>query len=99
MYEQILKEMREKIRTRQYIMTLHAEDEMEDDELSIFDVESVILTGEIVERQKDQQLDQWKYVLAGSCLSGEVACIVGRLSITGKLVIITVFRGTSGEKP
>lgn len=99
MYEQILKEMREKVRTRRYIMTLHAEDEMEDDELSIFDVESVILTGEIVERQKDQQPDQWKYVLAGSRLSGEVACVVGRLSITGKLVIITVFRGTSGETP
>ncbi len=99
MYEQILKEMREKVRTRQYIMTLHAEDEMEDDELSIFDAESVILTGEIVERQKDQQPDQWKYVLTGSCLAGEVACVVGRLSITGKLVIITVFRGTSGEKP
>ncbi len=99
MYEQILKEMREKVRTRQYIMTLHAEDEMEDDELSIFDVESVILTGEIVERQKDQQPDHWKYILTGSCLSGEVACVVGRLSIMGKLVIITVFRGTSGEKP
>ncbi len=99
MYEQILKEMREKIRTRQYIMTLHAEDEMEDDELSIFDVESVILTGEIVERQKDLQPDQWKYVLTGSCLTGEVTCVVGRISITGKLVIITIFRGTSGEKP
>jgi hypothetical protein len=80
-------------------MTLHAEDEMKDDELSIFDVESVILTGEIIERQKDQQPDQWKYVLTGSCLSGEIACVVGRLSITGKLVIITIFRGTSGEKP
>ncbi len=99
MYEQILKEMREKVRTRQYIMTLHAEDEMEDDELSIFDVESVILTGEIVERQKDQQPDQWKYLMTGSCLSGESACVAGRLSIMGKLVIITVFRGKSGEKP
>ncbi len=99
MYEQILKDMREKVRTRQYIMTLHAEDEMEDDELSIFDIESVILTGEIVERQKEPQQDQWKYVLTGSCLSGEIACVVGRISITGKLVIITVFRGRSGERP
>lgn len=50
MFEHVLKEMREKIRTRQYVMTLHAEDEMEDDGLSIFDIESVILTGEIMER-------------------------------------------------
>jgi len=28
MYERILKQMREKIRTRQYVMTLHAEEEM-----------------------------------------------------------------------
>jgi hypothetical protein len=30
--------MQEKIRTRQYVMTLHAEEEMDDDELSIFDI-------------------------------------------------------------
>ena len=31
MFERILKRMREKIRTRQYVMTLHAEEEMNDD--------------------------------------------------------------------
>ncbi len=35
MYERILRLMREKIRTRQYVMTLHAEEEMNDDSLSI----------------------------------------------------------------
>jgi len=34
-------------------MTLHAEEEMVDDKLSIFDVERTILTGKIIERQKD----------------------------------------------
>jgi len=29
MYDRILKQMREKIRTRQYVMTLHAEEEMD----------------------------------------------------------------------
>jgi hypothetical protein len=33
--------MREKIRRRQYVMTLHAEEEMDDDSLTIFDVESL----------------------------------------------------------
>ena len=42
--------MRDKVRTRQYVMTLHAEEEMSDDALTIFDVERGILTGEIVER-------------------------------------------------
>lgn len=55
MYNRTLKRMREKIRTSQYIMTLHAEEEMNDDGLSIFDIENCIFTGEIVARQKDQR--------------------------------------------
>ena len=39
MHNRILKQMQEKIRTRQYVMTLHAEEEMNDDRLTIFDVE------------------------------------------------------------
>jgi hypothetical protein len=36
-------------------MTLYAEEEMEDDGLSILDVGHTILTGEIIERQRDQE--------------------------------------------
>jgi hypothetical protein len=39
-------------------MTLHAEEEMDDD-LSIFDNERCILTGEMVERQKDRDTQEW----------------------------------------
>lgn len=52
MDDRILKRMREKIRTRQYVMTLHAEEEMADDNLTIFDIERGILTGRIIERQR-----------------------------------------------
>ena len=38
MHEKILNRIRDYIRTRQYVMTLHAEEEMVDDKLSIFDV-------------------------------------------------------------
>jgi hypothetical protein len=41
MYDRILNRMREAIRTRNYVMTLHAEEEMNDDNLSIFDVERI----------------------------------------------------------
>lgn len=54
MYDRILKQMRERIRTRQCVMTIHAEEEMTDDNLSIFDIEHVVLTGTIFERQRDQ---------------------------------------------
>ncbi len=43
MLDRILNQMRNRIRTRQYIMTVHAEEEMDDDDLSILDVESVVL--------------------------------------------------------
>lgn len=55
MFERILAEIRDKIRLRQYIMTVHAEEEMSDDELSIFDLERCVLTGDIIERQKDKE--------------------------------------------
>lgn len=47
MYEQILQQMREMIRTNTYIMTVHAEEEMQDEDLSIFDIERIILTGRL----------------------------------------------------
>ena len=68
MHEKILAQLREKVRTRQYIMTLHAEEEMNDEGFSIFDVESGLLTGKIRERQKDQVTFEWKYLVAGDSL-------------------------------
>lgn len=84
--------MRDKVRTRQYVMTLHAEEEMSDDDLTIFDVERAILTGEIVERQKDRVTGEWKYLIQGQTVTDEEIVVVAKISITGKLVIITVYR-------
>ena len=91
MYDRILKQMREKIRSRQYVMMIHAEEEMVDDNLSIFDVERVFLTGSIVARQKDQNTAEWKYLVEGGTIAGDLAVVVAKISITGKLVIITVY--------
>jgi hypothetical protein len=91
-FQRILKQMRDKVRNRQYVMTLHAEEEMSDDELTIFDVERGILTGEIVERQKDAQTGEWKYLVRGHTVTGDDIAVVGKIGLTGKLVIITVYR-------
>jgi len=90
-FDRVLKQIRERIRTRQYVMTLHAEEEMDDDGLSVFDVERGMLTGEIVERQKDGITKEWKYLVKGQTIAGNSVIIVAKLSITGKLVIITVY--------
>jgi len=91
MFDRILKLMRERIRTNEYIMTLHAEEEMNNDDLSIYDVESGILTGRIVERQKDKERAEWKYRIAGQTLSGEEVDVIAKISSTSKLAIITVY--------
>lgn len=88
---QILKRLRECIRARRYVATLHAEEEMNNDGLSIFDVERAILTGEIVERQKDKETGEWKYLVRGLTLEEMDTVVVTKLSPTGKMVILTVF--------
>ncbi len=91
MFERILKRMREKIRTHQYVMTLHAEEEMNNDALTVYDVERCILTGEILERQKDKETSEWKYRIRGKTVNADAVEVVAKLSPTGKLVIITVY--------
>ena len=83
--------MREKVRALDYVMTIHAEEEMEDDDLSILDVEHVILTGEIIERQQDQETGERKYLIAGNTLADDPIIVVAKLALTGTLVIITVY--------
>ena len=41
------------IRTLNYVVSTHAAEELEDDNLNILDLENIVLTGEIVERQRD----------------------------------------------
>ena len=83
--------MREKIRSLEYVMTIHAVEEMENDRLSIFDVENGVLTGDIVERQKDEELGEWKYLVAGKTLDGDDISVIAKLSVNENLVIITVY--------
>lgn len=92
MFERILTEIRDKIRLRQYIMTIHAEEEMNDDKLSIFDLERCILTGEVVERQKDKETGEWKYLIEGQTVANAKIVVVVKISPTGKLVFITTYR-------
>jgi len=92
MFDRILKRMRGLVRAREYVMTIHAEDEMDSDGLTIYDVESIVLTGRIVERQRDHVPAGWKYLISGQSLAGDPATVVAKIGPTGKLVFITVFK-------
>jgi hypothetical protein len=83
--------MRTKIRRREYLMAHHARKETNDDGLTVYDVESGILTGNIIERQRDRVTAEWKYRIRGEALTGDDIEVIAKLSPTSKLVIITVY--------
>jgi hypothetical protein len=91
MYVQILYKIRDKIRRNEYVITYHARKEMNDDNFSIFDVERGVLTGEIIERQKEKLTAEWKYRIKGKTVDKKNIELICKLSSTNKLVIITVY--------
>lgn len=92
MFDRVLKLLRDKIINKHYVMTLHAEEEMNDDNLSIHDVEEIILSGTIQERQKDKKTAEWKYRIRGETTIGHGGEVVVKLSPTGKVVVITAYK-------
>ena len=63
MFDRILKRMQQRVRVREYVATLHAEEEMDEAGLTVLDMEHALLTGEILERQKDRNTGEWKYLV------------------------------------
>jgi hypothetical protein len=74
------------------VVTVHADEEMSADSLTVFDVESVLLTGRIVQRQRDVDTGEWKYVVHGRSTAGIGMAVVLKLGKERIPVIITVYR-------
>lgn len=89
MFDNILQRMRNKIRTGDYVITLHADEELAAEDLSVFDVERCILTGKIVERQKDRQTNETKYRILGLTVNKNLMEVIAKFGPTGRLFIIT----------
>jgi hypothetical protein len=82
---------REKIRTRRYVLTVHAEEEMIADGFTVYDMEHGVLTGAVVERQRDRQTAEWKYRVRGRTHGGAPIEVLAKEGPTGKVVIVTVY--------
>lgn len=92
MAKRIIDKIREAIRRGNYDMTHHANEEMAEDNLAIYDIEHAILNGKIVKREKDDPRGT-KYTLFGKGLAHETPVgIVGRFKETGVFLIITVYK-------
>jgi hypothetical protein len=79
------------IRTLNYVVSTHAAEELEDDNLNILDLENIVLTGQIIERQRDAKTREVKFVVQGITLDGRAAEAVVKVGLSGKLVVITVY--------
>ena len=83
--------LRQLIRTLSYVVSTHAAEELEDDNLSILDLENVVLTGQITERQRDRVTRETKYVIQGNTLDGNATEVVAKIGRSGRLFVITIY--------
>ena len=83
--------VRDLVRSLNYVVSLHAAEELEDDNLTILDLENIILTGRIVERQKNRATHETRVVIRGPTLDNREAKAVAKVGPTGALYIITVY--------
>lgn len=85
-----LEQIRRLIRSREYILSGHAEDEMYADDLERADVEHALLHGTI-SRKFTEDLRGPRYRVAGPACNGQSICVVCRIREADGLIIITVY--------
>lgn len=86
-----LNRIRDLVRSLNYVVSIHAAEELEDDNLTILDLESVLLTGQIIKRQRDRRTRESKSVVRGRTLYGFEAEAIVKLGHTGTLFVITIY--------
>ena len=73
-------------------MTAHATEEMAEDDLNIVDIEHAVLTGRVMQIQRDDPRGN-KYLLEGSAMDGAtVVGVVGRFPSSDRYLIVTVYK-------
>ena len=85
-----IRDIRERVRTKNYEFTGHAEEEREDDDLSVADLRSAILTGRVVQTLTGDPRGS-RYVVRGKAQDGREMEVVCRFLASGMLRILTVY--------
>ena len=93
---EVIKQIREKIRTGNYELTRHAEEEREEDNLEVVDLESAIINGKIVKKLTHDPRGT-RYVLRGCATDERIVRVVCRILASGKLRIVTSYVEERGE--
>jgi hypothetical protein len=85
-----IERIRGKIRSRDYYLSSHAEDEMAEDGFDRADVENAILRG-FVEKKLTRDPRGTRYRVEGPARDDRLMSVLCRIHETGSLVIITVY--------
>ena len=86
-----LQRIRNAVLDHRYVLTEHAYEEIEKDQLDVLDVESAVLTGEI-ERALTQDPRGTRYVVVGKATDQETPVgVVVRFVEHDQLLVITVY--------
>ena len=91
MAQSSISRIRDCIRSLNYVVSIHAAEELDDDDLTILDLENIILTGEITERQRDRKTREIKFVVRGFAIEGQTAEAVVKFGYLGTIFVITVY--------
>ena len=95
--QRLLETIRDAIIRGDYDLTRHAVDEMAEDNLDILDVESAILSGEIVKTETNDPRGP-RHTIVGLAEDGKTEVgVVGRLTETSIYLVITVYEVTEQE--
>lgn len=87
MFESVQRRIQKRVQEQHYIMTLPSEQEMVDDNLTIWDIQNAILSGDIVEGRQDPATSEWSYCIRGATMDGATIEVLVRLGVTGKVII------------
>ena len=86
----MIQKIRQKIIDEKYIVSSHAEEELEDDDLDIYDLENAILKG-YVEKKLKEDIRGTRYKIEGPALDGRIIHIICRHKEIGNLLVITAY--------
>jgi len=90
----LLQRIQDTILHGDYDVTIHAVEEMAEDGLDIFDIESAILNGNLTKTESDDPRGE-KHTITGTAVNEQTRVgVVGRFKETGIFLIIPVYATT-----
>ena len=91
MYPRILQQIQAVVREGNYVLSIHVENELENDGFTDQDLEGAIMNGEIVRRERDA-IGRPKYIIEGMALDGRgLTTVVQPFQTRRLVVIVTVY--------